>query len=149
MAYRCTDCNKFCSTEIGDPSVDDITVDLNHEAMATWKPGEPSFLSINVAISCEKVSECCQDTVAEAREETDFDVEDEDLLTAVKNHYESEVGEDEHEIEAEEESVVFETEGTGRKEREFFQFEYSIHCCLKRLGEGTESVDLNEWESYS
>lgn len=156
---RCQNCNKFCLTEVGEPSVDDIEIDCaiafgpqsTAETVASaWKPGDPSFLSIKAEISIEKTSECCGDDVASAAIQLEEEIDDEDVLAKVIEHLAKvpPEGED-HEIEIEEAGTAYVEEGEGRKRAERVDVEWVITCCGETLGEGIVSDTIEEWDEVS
>ncbi len=160
MRGRCHSCNKFCSTEVGDASVGDITVESaidfgdksdSETVESAWKPGDPSFLSINLTASVERTSECCGDTVGEARVEVaDLEVLDEVVLKAVLEHLAKDLGEDStHDLEIEEEETSYVEDGDGKRDSPYTErldVQWRIHCCGETLGEGTTSCEIDEWE---
>lgn len=143
---RCTSCNKFCSAEAEEPSVDDITVDVDVEAAKKWKEGDPSFVTVKATVSIEKNSECCGDNVANAIVEIEEIVDDEESLKAIQSLL-TVVAPDieEAEIEIEETEVNLVEEGVGKKATERVDVQWRIHCDDVTVGEGTSSGDV-EWE---
>jgi hypothetical protein len=145
---RCTSCNKFCPTEVGDPDADDIEVEIDAEAAKTWTPSAgDAFVTISTTIIVPKTSECCGDDVAEARVEITAEVTDEDALTAIRDHLAKPLAEDdEHDPEIETEEVSYAEEGTGKKAKEVVTAQWTLTCCGERLAEGRISGDIDEWE---
>ena len=146
---RCQSCNKFCSAEVQEPSVNNIEVDFDIEAMRKWKPGDESFLTITAEVELEKSSECCGDSVSSATVNVEHDVTDEDVLLKVKNHFAT-ISDDDADIDIEDEECCFvEQSGKGKdKIEEHVDVQWRIYCNGDTLGEGTVSGDIEEWEDY-
>lgn len=146
---RCSSCNKFCSSETGEPSVDDIyvensiTVENKEYIQVAWKAGEPSFLSVKINVSIERTSECCGDTVQTAEIEIEDDVKDETVLKKVLDHLTTD---GDHDLEIEEEEAVW-VDGDGKKVSDRVDVSWNISCCGEKLSEGTSSGDVDEWEA--